>query len=253
MTFPIVPEHAPDWADDREERAERERGLEAGEPNRVDHRSLATRRDAALARGGERASEALERPAEVKLGPAASAMERRAMQEAEAQGTEYEPVTEWDAQVHEARALRERLAELGREAREEGLGRVGAGLAALRAAAGRDRERAGPRGAEPEDLRDRLKAILGRQEEQGAERRSGTESGRDTERDAGLERERDRAPEDGRSVTERLRPALDGARSAPPRRGLRTEAEEQAAEGERQRKMERGRSWGRELDDGLEL
>ena len=36
-----------------------------------------------------------ERPAEVKLGLAASAIERWAMREAEAEGTKYEPVTEW--------------------------------------------------------------------------------------------------------------------------------------------------------------
>ena len=169
------------------ERAERERGLEAGELDRVDHRSLAAQREAALSRGDERGAEALERPAEVKLGPAASAMERRAMREAEAEGREYEPITERGARVAEARALRERLAELGREvreraelareryaeAREEGLGRVGAGLAALRAAAERDQERAQAREARPEDLRDRLRAILGRQEEQEAERAAG--------------------------------------------------------------------------------
>ena len=158
------------------ERAERERGLERGELDRVDHRSLGAQREAALARGDRERAEGLERPAEVKLGPAASAMERRAMREAQAEGREYEPVTERGARVAEARALRERLAELGREvreraelareayveAREEGLGRVGAGLAALRAAAERDRERArGEREAGPEDVRDRLRAILG--------------------------------------------------------------------------------------------
>ena len=244
------------------ERAERERGLEAGELDRVDHRSLAAQREAALARGDRARAEGLERPAEVKLGPAASAMERRAMREADAEGRDYEPVTERGARVQEARALRERLAELGREvreraelAREEGLGRVGAGLAALRAAAERDRERAREREAWPEDLRERLRAILGRQEERGLERGSDRELGRGAERAAGLEleRERDRAPDDGRSLTERLRAALDGARSAPPGRELRTEQEERAAERERRREMERERSLGRELDDGLEL
>ena len=255
------------------ERAERERGLERGELDRVDHRSLGAQREAALARGDRERAEALERPAEVKLGPAASAMERRAMREAEAEGREYEPVTERGARVHEARALRERLAELGREvreraelareryaeAREEGLGRVGAGLAALRAAAERDRERARERGTEPEDLRERLRAILGRQEEWEPGKGAYRELGRGIERDlgherrAGLERERDRAPDDGRSLNERLRAALNGARSAPPGRELRTEAEERAAERERRREMAQERSPGRELDDGLEL
>ena len=251
------------------ERAERERGLERGELDRVDHRSLAAQREAALERGDRERAEGLERPAEVKLGPAASAMERRAMREAEAEGHEYEPVTERGARVAEARALRERLAELGREvreraelareryaeAREEGLGRVGAGLAALRAAAERDRERARERGAEPEDLRERLRAILGQQGEREAERgvERGLERGPAIKREAGPERERDRAPDDGRSLTERLRAALDGARSAPPGRELQTEAEERAAERERRREMARERSLGRKLDDGLEL
>ena len=214
------------------ERAEHERGLERGELDRVDHRSLAAQREAALGRGDERAAEALERPAEVKLGPAASAMERRAMREAEVEGREYEPVTERGARVQEARALRERLEALGREvreraelareayaeAREEGLGQVGAGLAALRAAAERDRERAREREAGPEDLRERLRAILGRQEAQEAERGLGRgpdrELGRGVEREprqerrAELERERDRTP---RRWAERRGAAAGGA------------------------------------------
>ena len=111
----------------------------------------------------------------------------------------------------------------------------------------------GSGGTEPEDLRERLRAILGRQGEREAER--GVERGLEQgpEREAGLEQERDRAPEDGRSLTERLRAALDGARSAPPGRELRTEAEEQAAERERRRELGRGRSLGRDLDDGLDL
>ena len=255
------------------ERAERERGLEAGELDRVDHRSLAAQREAALERGDERAAEALERPAEVKLGPAASAMERRAQREAEARGTEYEPVTERGARVHEARVLRERLEALGREvreraelareayaeAREEGLGRVGAGLAALRAAAERDRERAREREAGPEDVRDRLRAVLGRQGEREAERRPSQELGRGVEREprqerrAELERQRGQAPEDGQSLTERLRAALDGARSTPPGRELRTEQEEQAAERVRRREMERERGRDRDLGDDYGL
>ena len=249
------------------ERAERERGLAAGELDRVDHRSLAMRREAALARGDRERAEGLERAPEVKLGPAASAMERRAQREAEREGCEYEPVTERGARVAEARALRERLAELQREvreraelareryaeAREEGLGRVGAGLAALRAAAERDRERARERGAEPEDLRERLRALLGRQEEREARQGSDRDLGRGVERQARPEREKDQTPDDGRSLTERLRAALDGVRSAPPGRELRTEAEERAAERERRREMERERNLGRELVDGLEL
>jgi hypothetical protein len=249
------------------ERAERERALEAGSLDRVDHRSLEAQRAAAMGRGDALGAEALERAPEVKLGPAANAMERQAMREAEAEGRDYEPITERGAQVHAARTARERLAELQREvrerlelaretyaeAREEGLGPVSAGLAALRAAAEQDRERAREREAGPQDVRERLRAILGRQAEREAEQGPDRELGRSAERAARPEHERDRAPDDGRSLTERLRAALDGARSAPPGRELRTEAEERAAEQERRREMERERSLGRELDDGLEL
>ena len=49
----------------------------AGEAIRVDHRSLEAQREAALARGDELAAEELTRAPEIKLGPAANAMERR--------------------------------------------------------------------------------------------------------------------------------------------------------------------------------
>ena len=127
--------------------------------------------------------------------------------------------------------MRER-AELAREryaeAREEGLGRVGAGLVALRAAVEQDRERARERGAEPEDLRERLRALLGRQGEREVERRARPRVGawsQSAQGRAGAGACR-RSPEDGRSLTERLRAALDGARSGPPGRELRTEQEE---------------------------
>ena len=140
------------------ERAEKERGLEARALDRVDHRSLAAQREAALAAGDEVRAEALDRPAEVKLGPAASAMERRAEREAEARGVPYEPVTDRGAQVHEARrarallaemragleAAREKARELGagaweaaQEAREAGRGAWASGWSALRGAAAR--------------------------------------------------------------------------------------------------------------------
>ena len=78
----------------------------AGEAARVDHRSLEAQREAALTMGDREAAEALDRAPEVKLGPVASAMERRAMREAEAEGTRYEPVTERGALVHAARQAR---------------------------------------------------------------------------------------------------------------------------------------------------
>ena len=148
------------------------RALErAGEVERVDHRSLETQREAALDRGDKLTAEELDRDPEVKLGPAANAMERREMRAAQEEGREYEPVTERGRAVHAARQaramfrdMRERL-ELARDsygaAREEGHGRVSAGLVALRAAAARD---GGERS--PDDIRDRLAKIVERDREE---------------------------------------------------------------------------------------
>ena len=148
------------------------RALErAGEVERVDHRSLEAQREAALERGDALSAEELDRNPELKLGPAANAMERREMRAAEREGRDYEPVTERGRAVHAARQaralfaeMRERL-ELARDIygaeREAGQGRVSAGLAALRAAAAKERSaRAGP-----EDMRERLARITGRSED----------------------------------------------------------------------------------------
>ncbi|WP_218014195.1 MobQ family relaxase [Rubellimicrobium roseum] len=125
---------------------------------RVDHRTLAVQRDEARSLSHEARADNLDRAPEVKLGPVVSAIERREQRAAEREGREYIPVTERGAQVHEARAARSLLAELGRvrdelreqvreraqlareiyaHAREEGTDRIRAGLAALRAAAQR--------------------------------------------------------------------------------------------------------------------
>ena len=145
------------------------RALErAGEHERVDHRSLEVRREAALDRGDTLSADELDRDPELKLGPAANSMERREKASAEREGREYVPVTERGAVVHTARQaraafrdMRERL-DVAREtygiAREEGQGRVSAGLAALRAAAAKDRS--GER--ETGDIRERLSRVLGR-------------------------------------------------------------------------------------------
>lgn len=120
------------------------RALElAGTEERVDHRSLEAQREAALEAGDELAAEVLDRAPEVKLGPAVNAMERRAQREAAAQGRDYVPVTVRGAAVYSARKaralvaeLRERVEELRAAyalAREQGEGRIPAGLAALRA------------------------------------------------------------------------------------------------------------------------
>lgn len=110
---------------------------------RVDHRSLEDQREAALSRGDELAAMALDRDPEIKLGPAASAMERKAMREAERDGVAYEPVTERGAQVHEVRQQRSLMAELldrvGRareayaQAREADASRLSAATEAARA------------------------------------------------------------------------------------------------------------------------
>jgi hypothetical protein len=149
------------------------RALErVGEVKRVDHRSLEKQRETALDRGDTLSAEELDRDPELKLGPAANSMERRAKWMAERQGREYKPVTERGAVVHAARQaraafreMRERL-DIAREtygmAREEGQGRVSAGLAALRAATAKDRssERT------PEDFQERLARVVDRSRDQ---------------------------------------------------------------------------------------
>ena len=149
------------------------RALErVGEVERVDHRSLEAQRETALDRGDKLSAEELDRDPELKLGPAANSMERRAKAMAERQGREYKPVTERGAVVHAARQaraafreMRERL-ELARETygieREAGQGRVSAGLAALRAAT--SKERSSERN--PEDFRERLARVVGRSRDQ---------------------------------------------------------------------------------------
>jgi hypothetical protein len=145
------------------------RALErAGEVERVDHRSLEKQRETALDKGDTLSADELDRDPELKLGPAANSMERREKAAAEREGREYVPVTERGAVTHAARQarmvfqeMRERL-DVAREtygmARDEGQGRVSAGLAALRAAV--DKDRSGERGAE--DVRERLARITDR-------------------------------------------------------------------------------------------
>jgi len=148
------------------------RALErVGEVERVDHRSLEKQRETALDRGDKLTAEELDRDPELKLGPAANSMERRAKAVAEREGREYVPVTERGAVVHAARQaraafreMRERL-DIARETygikREAGQDRVSAGLAALRAATSKER---GERN--PEDFRERLSQVVGRSRDQ---------------------------------------------------------------------------------------
>jgi hypothetical protein len=138
----------------------------AGQVERVDHRSLEVQREEALSLGDMLRAEELDREPELKLGPAANAVERRAQLTAEAEGRDYEPLTQRGARVHAVRQakamfaeMRERL-ELARdawaEAREEGRGHVSAGLAALRAAAGRQTKE-----LDQDEIRQRLARIAG--------------------------------------------------------------------------------------------
>lgn len=155
------------WADLQNRALER-----AGEAERVDHRSLEAQREAALERGDALSAEELDRDPELKLGPAANSMERRAKAMAERQGREYIPVTERGAVVHAARQaraafreMRERL-DIARETygaeREAGQGRISAGLAALRAATAKDRDR----DRNPDDFRGRLARVVNRSRDQ---------------------------------------------------------------------------------------
>lgn len=162
------------------------RALElAGTEIRVDHRSLEAQREAALARGDDLAAEVLDRAPEVKLGPAVNAMERRAQREAVATGRAYEPVTVRGAAVYSARRaralvaeLRERVEELRAAydlARAQGMGRIPAGLAAIRAMAAREREAGlGQGGDAGQDSKARLAAILKRNQAEKAQEQKST-------------------------------------------------------------------------------
>lgn len=140
----------------------------AGQEERVDHRSLEVQREETLSLDKLLKAEELDREPELKLGPAANAIERHAQLVADAEGRDYEPLTQRGARVHAVRQakamfaeMRERL-ELARdvwaEAREEGQGHVSAGLAALRAAAGRQAKE-----LDQDEIKERLARIAGRE------------------------------------------------------------------------------------------
>ena len=232
------------------------RALErAGEIERVDHRSLEARRESALDRGDTLSADELDRDPELKLGPAANSMERREKASAEREGREYVPVTERGAVVHAARQareafrdMRERL-DVARETygaeREAGRGRVSAGLAALRAAAAKDR---GAR--ETGDFRERLARITGRNDVERDGRETGAERadrGQAQERlrealnrDRGAERDVGADDSDKSSIRERLDAVLNKPR------------ERLDIEGERERELEKDREIekARDLDRG---
>ena len=130
------------WAQAQNE-AYREAGIDAS----VDHRSLEAQRDDALERGDVILAEVLDRQPEPRLGVAATNVERRAAREAAAEGRDHAPVTERGQAVVAIRAIRyevemaladwkgarERAVSAYGAAREEGSGRVGAAIEAIRA------------------------------------------------------------------------------------------------------------------------
>lgn len=223
----------------------------AGAEDRVDHRGLDRQREIAIGRGDLGRAEELDRAPEVKLGPIVSAIERRAAREAEARGQDYAPVTERGQAVHEAREarrmfalfreeLRERV-EAAREAygvaREEGRDRVGAGLVAMRAALGRQREAPAP----GENVGDRLRRILGHEPEREGGGAVGAERGHDLARDRldeALGRARERE-QDERDRAERERQAERE------RLAREKEAHERAARAAARDEQERDSGWER--------
>jgi hypothetical protein len=200
----------------------------AWQEGRVDHRSLEVQREEALSFGDVLKAEELDREPELKLGPAANAIERRAQLVAEAEGRDYEPLTQRGARVHAVRQanamfaeMRERLelaSDAWTEAREEGQGHVSAGLAALRAAAGRQAKE-----LDQDEIKERLARIAGR--DQGAEVLE--------EPDAGKGR---------RGVRDRLADVLGKARAEDQEREkARQKEREQELDEERKRQRERDR------------
>ena len=202
----------------------------AGQVERVDHRSLEVQREEALSLGDALKAEELDREPELKLGPAANAIERRAQLAAEAEGRDYEPLTQRGARVHAVRQAKAMFAEMcdrlelardaWAEAREEGHGHVSAGLAALRAAAGRQAKE-----LDQDEIKERLARIAGR--EQGDEN--------------------DHAPGQGsRDIRGRLADVLGKARGEDQERARAREKEreqELAEERKRQRELDRDLGW----------
>jgi len=203
----------------------------AGQEDRVDHRTLEVQRDEALSQGDTLKAEELDREPELKLGPAANAIERREQRAAEVEGRAYEPLTQRGARVHatrQAKALfaemRERL-DLAREvyagAREEGQGHVSAGLAALRAVAGRQAKE-----LDQDEIKARLERIAGR--EQGAD---------ETSQGAGAD-----------AIRDRLNQVLGRNKPDP-----RQEQPQREEEREKQRQLELDRLRARDKDRGWEI
>lgn len=208
------------------------RALErAGEIERVDHRALDVQRAEALTQGDVLKADELDRAPEVKLGPAANAIERRAQREARSARRDYVPQTERGAMVHAARQARAMFSEMRErlgavrdaytDARDQGHGRVTAGPAALRAAAERQRE--GAMESRKESVRDRLAQIVGRDSS---------------------EREAVSDGQGGRDIRDRLNEALGRVKPAAREGQQRDERDERDVAKDRDRGPGHGEGWG---------
>lgn len=208
------------------------RALErAGEAERVDHRALDVQRAEALTQGDALKADELDRVPEVKLGPAANAIERRAQREARAERREYIPQTERGALVHAARQARAVFAEMRERlgvvqdaytaARDQGQDRVTAGLAALRAAA--ERQRGGVVEDGKDSVKDRLAQIVGRD---GSECEARVEG------------------RGGRDIRDRLSEALGRVKPAAREDTERGEGNERDVSKDRDRGPGHGEGWG---------
>lgn len=208
------------------------RALErAGEAERVDHRALDVQRAEALSQGDALKADELDRAPEVKLGPAANAIERRAQREARAERREYVPQTERGAVVHAARQARAVFAEMRERlgvvrdaytaARDQGQDRVTAGLAALRAAA--ERQRGGVAEDDKGSVKDRLAQIVGRG---GSEREAGTDG------------------QGGRDIRDRLSEALGRVKPVAREEQERDEGSDREAAKDRDRGQGHSEGWG---------
>lgn len=203
----------------------------AGEIERVDHRALDVQRADALTQGDVLKADELDRAPEVKLGPAANAIERRAQREARSERREYVPQTERGAMVHAARQARAMFAEMRERlgavrdaystARDQGHDRVTAGLAALRAAA--ERQRDGTLESGKESVKDRLAQIVGR----GV-----------VEREAGTD------VQGGRDIRDRLNEALGRVKPAVREEQQHDEGDERDVAKDRDRGPGHGEGWG---------
>ena len=137
-------------------------------------------REEALSFGDNMRAEELDREPELKLGPAANAIERREQFSAEAEGREYEPLTQRGARVHAVRQAKE----LDQDEIKQRLARIaGRELGADQSAydAGADA------------IRDRLKQVLGRDRpDPRQEQQVKSEEEREKLRQLELERQRKR-------------------------------------------------------------